>query len=163
MWSPLIIQHAGLTVKCHCDYLKTKGDMISHWALTEIMKLLTRGLFTLVCLFEMKQQSRWSRNTYFPINQWSLTLTALILCVILTSLQIQSSCPIFACTARWLLPSFHGGFTDIKVYPLWCYTTLVHKLSQITASIHQKSSLSTKWKVSSLALVSERKLWWQRY
>lgn len=116
-----------------------------------------------VPLWNETQQSWWSRNTYFPINQWSLMLTTLILCVILASLQFQSPWPIFVCTARWLLPSFRGSFTDIKVYPLWCYTTLAHKLSQITASTHQKLSLNTKWKVSSLALASEPKLWWQRY
>lgn len=64
-------------------------------------------------------------------------------------------------TARRLLLSSHGKSTPNRSCPPWIYTTLIHMSDTSSTSTHQRQSLSTQWKVSSLAHASWQRLLWR--
>lgn len=117
------------------------------------------------CLWTSTPQHRRRKMTYLLINSCLLMSPSFILSLLLLFLicvQLQSHCPPFICTVRRQPLSWHGNFRDNKAYPPWVCTTATRSLSHTSStSAHQRQSLSTQWKVSSLAHASRPKLWWR--
>lgn len=162
MWSPRITQPAPLTVECHFAWLRIQQDITSLWQVTAAMPLWTQRLSTWVSVCGARRFSPDGEQTSLSINYCTDNTVSHLLSDPSRSLQFQSPCHLFMCTARWRLLSCHGNLMGSGVSPRWVYVTLTRRLSHTSILAHRRSGPSTQWEASTLERASESKLWWRQ-
>lgn len=162
MWSPLITQPAPLTAECHFDWLRIHQDITSLWQVTAALPLWRQKLSTSVSVCGPWRFSPGGEQRHLSINYCNDNTVSHLPSDPSCSLQFQSPCHLFMCTARQPLFACHGNLMGSGVCPWWVYITLTRRLSHASASAHQRSSPSTQWEASALERASESKPWWRQ-